>query len=96
MTRAGSPAKTLFRPVRWEERPVTDAAPATGAARPVLLPDEVVRAIEERIRGTSFESPDAFVAFVMARLLEHPGGDGFSEEEERVLKERLRSLGYID
>jgi hypothetical protein len=32
----------------------------------------------------------------MARLLEHPAGDGFSEEEERVLKERLRSLGYID
>jgi Arc/MetJ-type ribon-helix-helix transcriptional regulator len=79
-----------------EEGPVTDVPSDAKSTRTVVLPEEVVRAIEQRIRGTSFESADAFVAFVMARLLEHPAGDGFSEEEERVLKERLRSLGYID
>jgi len=64
--------------------------------RTVRLPEEVVTALEERFHGTSFESVDAAIAFVLSRLLEEPGTTGFSEEEERSLKERLRSLGYID
>jgi Arc/MetJ-type ribon-helix-helix transcriptional regulator len=72
--------------------------PATDGARTrtIRLPEEVARAIEERIRGTGFASVDAFVEFVLARLLEQPGEGVFSEEDERTLKERLRSLGYID
>jgi len=64
--------------------------------RTLRLPEELVAALEERFRGTSFDSVDAFIAFVLARLLEEPGPAGFSEEQERSLKERLRSLGYID
>ena len=64
--------------------------------RTVQLPEELVAALAERVRGTSFDSVDAFIAFVLARLLDEPGTTGFSEEEERSLKERLRSLGYID
>lgn len=62
----------------------------------VRLPEELVRAIETRIQNSSFESVDAFVTFVLARLLEEPDASAFSEEDERHLKERLRSLGYID
>lgn len=68
----------------------------SGGTRELRLPADLVREIEERIRGSSFESPDAFVAFVLARLLEQPDRGGFSEEDERALKERLRALGYID
>ncbi|HLM90724.1 MAG TPA: CopG family transcriptional regulator [Thermoplasmata archaeon] len=64
--------------------------------RTIHLPEEIVRAIEERMRGSSFESPDAFIAFVLGRLLDQHGEGAFSAEDERVLKERLRSLGYID
>jgi hypothetical protein len=64
--------------------------------RTVTIPEETAAALEARIRGTGFESIDAFVAFVLARLLETPGEVPFSEEDERKLKERLRSLGYID
>ena len=64
--------------------------------RAVQLPEELVQALEERVRGTSFESVDEFIAFVLARLLEQPGTSGFTEEEERCLRDRLRSLGYID
>jgi hypothetical protein len=71
-------------------------APPRAAPRTVQLPADVVRALEERMKGSSFESVDAFVAFVLARLLEGPGPGAFSEEDERLLKERLRSLGYID
>jgi hypothetical protein len=70
--------------------------PSDPPARPIRLPDDLVRAIEARIRGSSFDTVDAFVAFVLSRLLEEPGDPAFSEEDERQLKERLRSLGYID
>ncbi len=69
---------------------------AVGATRPIRIPEEVARDIERRIRETSFGSVDAFVSFVLARLLEESRESTFSEEDERALKERLRSLGYID
>jgi Arc/MetJ-type ribon-helix-helix transcriptional regulator len=75
---------------------MTENPPDPVASRSVRLPEEVVRAIEARIRGSAFPSPDAFVAYVLARLLEEPGSPAFSEEDERRLRERLRSLGYID
>ena len=64
--------------------------------RAVQLPVDLVHALEERVRGTSFETVDEFIAFVLARLLDQPATTGFTEEEERSLRERLRSLGYID
>jgi hypothetical protein len=71
-------------------------APATDAGRAVSIPEEVARDIEERIRGSGFASVDAFVGYVLARLLESTSEVPFSEEDERRLRERLRSLGYID
>jgi Arc/MetJ-type ribon-helix-helix transcriptional regulator len=70
--------------------------PPTPALRTVRIPEEVAQRLESRLEGSAFTSVDAFVAFVLGRLLDQPGGPGFSEEDERVLKERLRSLGYID
>jgi hypothetical protein len=67
-----------------------------GASRSLHIPEDVARALEERIKGSSFESLDAFVTFVLARLAEQSGETAFSEEDERALKDRLRSLGYID
>ena len=67
-----------------------------GPTRTIELPEDLVRELAERIRGSSFESVDAFVTFVLARLTDEPSGTAFSEEDERHLKERLRSLGYID
>jgi Arc/MetJ-type ribon-helix-helix transcriptional regulator len=75
---------------------MTDPTPNGTAPRVIRLPEEVALAIEERIRGSSFGSVDDFVSFVLARLLEQTGTAVFSEEDERVLRERLRSLGYID
>ncbi|HTT26374.1 MAG TPA: CopG family transcriptional regulator [Thermoplasmata archaeon] len=67
-----------------------------SAERAVRIPEETAAGIEARIRGSGFGSVDAFVSFVLARLLESPNETPFSEEDERKLKERLRSLGYID
>jgi len=73
---------------------MTPARPATE--RSIKIPEEVASRLEGRLEGSAFTSVDAFVTFVLGRLLEEPGGPGFSEEDERALKERLRSLGYID
>jgi Arc/MetJ-type ribon-helix-helix transcriptional regulator len=71
--------------------------PARGPLRSVQLPEEVVRGLEERMKGSAFENVDAFIAFVLGRLLDGSADDeAFSAEDERQLKERLRSLGYID
>jgi hypothetical protein len=69
---------------------------AQPTTRSITIPEELAAAIEARIRGTGFASADAFVEFVLARLLETPGEIPFSEEDEKRLKDRLRSLGYID
>jgi Arc/MetJ-type ribon-helix-helix transcriptional regulator len=75
---------------------MANAPPPDERTVVVRLPEEIARGVEARIRGTGFESVDAFVTFVLARLLEEPTHDGFSEEDERRLRERLRALGYID
>jgi len=75
---------------------VSEPASSSPPLRTVKLPEDLVAALAERVHGTSFESVDAFIAFVLARLLDQPATTGFTEEEERSLRERLRSLGYID
>ena len=75
---------------------MTDPPSEGNATRVVRLPEAVARDVEARIRGSSFGSVDAFVTFVLARLLERTDETVFSEEDEKALKERLRSLGYID
>lgn len=75
---------------------MTDPPSEPRATRSIEISEEVARDIEERIRGSSFGSVDAFVTFVLARLLEQSGEVAFSEDDEKALKERLRSLGYID
>jgi len=66
--------------------------------RSVRIPEEVARGIEKRIHGSGFTSVDTFVGFVLARLLEERTDrhQPFSEADEQRLRERLRSLGYID
>jgi Arc/MetJ-type ribon-helix-helix transcriptional regulator len=71
-------------------------SPSPPAGRTLRIPEEVAADIERRIQGTGFESVDAFVSFVLARLLERHSEVPFSEEDEQRLRERLRSLGYID
>lgn len=68
----------------------------SSATRTLVIPEEVAQGLESRIRGSSFSSLDAFVAYILARLLDDPSDTPFSEEEEKRLRERLRSLGYID
>ncbi|HUI38521.1 MAG TPA: CopG family transcriptional regulator [Thermoplasmata archaeon] len=70
--------------------------PTAATERAIRIPEETARALEARISGSGFQSVDTFVGFILARLLESHSDQPFSEEDERRLRERLRSLGYID
>ncbi|MGC2035536.1 MAG: CopG family transcriptional regulator [Thermoplasmata archaeon] len=64
--------------------------------RTLHIPEEVARSLEARIKKSSFADLDAFVSFVLSRLMDETRDVPFSEDDEQRLRERLRSLGYID
>ncbi|GAJ06234.1 unnamed protein product, partial [marine sediment metagenome] len=56
--------------------------------------------IEERVKATDFRSVDEYVTFVLEEVLkeddEQEGEKAFSKEDEEEIKQRLKSLGYLD
>ncbi|MEM0141468.1 MAG: ribbon-helix-helix domain-containing protein [Thermoplasmatales archaeon] len=63
----------------------------------VSIPTPLFEKIEEKIKGTGFTSVSDYVTFVLREILSHgSGNEAFSEEDEKKVKERLRSLGYLD
>lgn len=61
---------------------------------PKKLYDQVSKMIKEE--GLDFKSVDDYVIFVLKELLkEEEEAQVYSPEEEKAIKERLRSLGYI-
>ena len=65
----------------------------------VNIPDELYVEIEKRVKESEdFSSVDEYVTFVLEELLKDEDEDveyTMSEEEEEVVKERLRELGYL-
>ena len=60
----------------------------------IKIPGELYRKIEDKIEGTSFSSVEEYV--VMKLESEFPAEPVYSKEEEELIKERLRKLGYIE
>jgi len=61
---------------------------------PVMIPRSLYKKIEEKIAGTSFTSVEEYVALLLEN--EFPEETEYSEEEEALIRERLRKLGYIE
>jgi len=65
----------------------------------VNIPDELYSAIEEKLEEFGFKTVDEYVTFVLEEVLkdDNEGEEQvFSEEEEEMIKKRLRDLGYLD
>lgn len=60
----------------------------------IKIPREIYRKIEEKIRGTSFSSVEAYIVRKLEN--EFPTESVYSKEEEELIRERLRRLGYIE
>ncbi len=63
----------------------------------ISIPASLYRSIEGRIKDTGFESVDGYVTYVLREILsEDEEEETLTEEDEEKVKERLRSLGYMD
>ena len=64
----------------------------------VSIPTSLYKKIEESIKGTEFGSVASYISKVLRESLtkEEKADQVFSKEEEEKVKERLKSLGYID
>jgi len=69
-------------------------------SRAILLAAKLYGRIEERVKATDFRSVDEYVTFVLEEVLkeddEQEGEKAFSKEDEEEVKQRLKSLGYLD
>lgn len=68
-----------------------------SAAVPIPIPKPLYNKIEERIEGTEFTSVTDYVTYVLEQVVSETEEEKevYSEEDERKIKERLRSLGYL-
>lgn len=83
----------------------TSESPPSEASRSVEIPEEVARAITERLPGTEFDTIDEYVGVALEHLLrevertddEEPAGPAGGDDEgpSDELAERLESLGYL-
>lgn len=61
---------------------------------PVKIPKELYEKIEEKISGTSFASVEEYILMKLEN--EFPAKPVYTKEEEDLIRERLRRLGYIE
>ncbi len=71
-------------------------AKTTTVSIPVPLTDK----IKEHIEGTGFNSVSSYVTYVLRQIIsnieQEQKNQPFSREDEELVKERLRALGYLD
>ncbi|MQY83424.1 CopG family transcriptional regulator [archaeon] len=60
----------------------------------IKIPKFLYDKIQEKIQGTSFSSVDGYIAMKLEN--EFPTEPVYTKEEEELIKERLRKLGYIE
>jgi hypothetical protein len=60
----------------------------------ILIPSDLYKKIEEKIAGTSFSSVDEYIIGKLKN--EFPTEPVYTKEEEELIRERLRRLGYIE
>ncbi len=63
----------------------------------VSIPTTLYKKIEEQIEGTEFSSVEDYIIFVLEEILkeDEDSESALSPEEEELVKERLKGLGYL-
>ena len=64
----------------------------------VSIPTALFKKVEQRIKGTGFNSVSSYVTYVLREIISEDEEDTepFTKEEEETIKTKLRALGYID
>lgn len=68
--------------------------------RQLELPDRIIARVEDRLPRTEFDTPEEYITFVLEEVLyrveEDTEDDDFEPVDEDEVKNRLKSLGYLD
>ena len=70
-----------------------------GSDVKVAIRKDLYEKIEKRVEATEFNSVSEYVNYVLEEVLEQITDDEkdvYSKEDEEKVKEKLRSLGYLD
>ena len=67
----------------------------------VSIPTPLFKKVEKRIEDTGFTSVSSYVTYVLREIVAEDEEtdkteDPFTKDDEERVKERLRSLGYLD
>jgi len=65
----------------------------------IKIPRHLYAKIQQLIIESGFNSPTDFIVYVLRDVLSETGTDAsgeFSTEELKILKQKLRNLGYLD
>ena len=75
----------------------------SGNYTTLSIPGVLAEKLKKRIEGTGFHSLSSYVVYILRQVISNVEGnekkeqkEAFSEEVEKRVKERLRSLGYLD
>ena len=62
------------------------------------IPIALYNKLKKRVEEAGFGSVEEYVLFILNEVVEETGEEEpeLSEEDEKKIKERLRSLGYLD
>lgn len=68
--------------------------------RNICLPASVLNKVDRRVQYTEFESTTEYITYVLEEVLYHVEEESNIDEKENVdetqVRERLKSLGYLD
>ena len=70
---------------------------STNKYTTVSIPIQLNDKIQDLIKNTGFNSTSGFVTYVLRQIVSEgiDRKEGFSKKDEKRVKERLRSLGYL-
>ncbi|MCW3989206.1 MAG: hypothetical protein NWE88_03920 [Candidatus Bathyarchaeota archaeon] len=62
----------------------------------IKLSEDIIKKIQADIEGTSLKSVENFIETLVRQRFPELEQPVYSAEEEEIIRERLRKLGYID
>jgi len=64
----------------------------------ISIPMPLANKIKKRIEGTGFTSLSSYVTYVLREVIssDEEKDEAFSKNDEKRVKNKLRSLGYLD
>jgi hypothetical protein len=62
----------------------------------IRLSENLIKEIQANIEGTSFTSVENFIETLVKQRFHETEEPVYTAEEEEIIKERLRKLGYIE